>query len=443
MTRRTESKDAACGAGASPRDITVGPRGADVQGTTGRAIQLAVDAVALRGGGTVRVMPGEYVLTDAVRLRSDIALVGDRDRTVLRRGPLVWSPLKVDADVGQTQITPADPSGFCPGMGVCLRDDRVGWACVSTPHLVTDVRDGVLHLADFMTTDRLAESGGRVVNYFPLILAENADRCTVDGFTIDAAVDDPDGAIGDLRAAGIYFHHSTDGRIRNVLARHVHGDGMCFGKASVRMTVEDCEARDNWYYGIHPGSHSAHSAVRRCHIHGNGSDGLYVCWGIHHSTFEDNHVHHNGWLHLRSGISIGHKDTDNLLQRNHVHENAKFGICVRRKTAANGAHRCVYRENVIENNGSRPDQLADIKAQLPPWESVGCGVSICGVTRDLVFEDNRLRETRSGDERTQQHALCLRDGVSHVTMRGNQMSGHPGAAVLDESGAADHVLQTE
>ena len=35
--------------------ITVGPADADVVGTTGRAVQIAIDALAHRGGGEVRL----------------------------------------------------------------------------------------------------------------------------------------------------------------------------------------------------------------------------------------------------------------------------------------------------------------------------------------------------------------------------------------------------
>jgi len=73
------------------RLITVGPKDADVVGTTNRAIQIALDAMAQRGGGTVRVLPGEYVLSDSIHLRSNVSLVGDRKGTVLRRAPIVRS----------------------------------------------------------------------------------------------------------------------------------------------------------------------------------------------------------------------------------------------------------------------------------------------------------------------------------------------------------------
>src|SRR3954453_12498110 len=50
--------------------ITVGPAGADVVGTSAKAIQAAVDYVARLGGGTVKLLPGTYRLRNAVYLQS-------------------------------------------------------------------------------------------------------------------------------------------------------------------------------------------------------------------------------------------------------------------------------------------------------------------------------------------------------------------------------------
>jgi len=50
--------------------ITVGQKEADLVGTTDRVIQAAVDYVARRGGGTVRVLPGTYRLRNSIFLQS-------------------------------------------------------------------------------------------------------------------------------------------------------------------------------------------------------------------------------------------------------------------------------------------------------------------------------------------------------------------------------------
>jgi len=63
--------------------ITVGPKEADLVGTTDRVIQAAVDYVARRGGGTVRVLPGTYRLRDSVFLQSKVRLLGSGEDSVL------------------------------------------------------------------------------------------------------------------------------------------------------------------------------------------------------------------------------------------------------------------------------------------------------------------------------------------------------------------------
>ena len=148
----------------------------------------------------------------------------------------------------------------------------------------------------------------------------------------------------------------------------------------------------------------------------------------------ENDIHHNGHLMWRSGISIGHKDADNLLVGNHVYENCKYGVCIRRKTEANGAHRCVYRENVIENNGQDLAGIPEDCKWLPDRERVACGVHVEGVTKDLTFERNVIRETRPEGQQWQRHALYLAPDVSGCRMIENEMAGHPDDDIVDESG---------
>ena len=422
--------------------VTVGPADADIVGTDGRAIQLAVDALARRGGGTVRVKAGEYLLHDAVRLRSNVNVIGEGpDVTVLRRGRLVWSHLAADSDMSETRIVPESTEAFLPGMAVCVWDAKRGWGLSSLPCKVREVRGGALFLNEHLAAERLAENDGLVANDFPLVLGVEARNVTVEGLTADAAVEDPNGVLDSTRSAVVYLWRSPHCTVRNVVAKNGRGDGICFSKSSAYGTIEDCETCYNTFHGIHPGSHSACCAVRRCHIHHNGSDGLYVCWGIRHSVFEDNDIHHNGWRIFRSGICTGHKDTDNVFARNHVYENVKHGISFRRKTLANSPHRNVLRENLIENNGVSPDEICEAGKGLPKEEIKGCGIYVCGMTSDLTIERNTIRETRPDADRLQRRAVYLAPGVKRVTMIGNVMEGHAEGPVVDESGSDDHELQ--
>ena len=86
----------------------------------------------------------------------------------------------MDADCGQYEITPADAKGFRPGMGVCLWDRDRGWVFHGRPLRVKAVEGGRLLLEDMIPDhDRAAERDGRVVNYFPLVMAREADRSRV------------------------------------------------------------------------------------------------------------------------------------------------------------------------------------------------------------------------------------------------------------------------
>ena len=78
--------------------ITVGPREADLVGTSDRVIQAAVDYVARRGGGTVRVLPGTYRLRNSIFLQSRVRLLGSGTDSTLIKEPSATTKLIVDGD---------------------------------------------------------------------------------------------------------------------------------------------------------------------------------------------------------------------------------------------------------------------------------------------------------------------------------------------------------
>src|SRR5207237_3058117 len=100
--------------------LTVGPKKADLVGATDRVIQAAVDYVARRGGGTVRVLPGTYRLRNSIFLESKVRLLGSGTDSVLFKEPSVTTKLIVDGDHWDQEITLANPNGFQVGDGVRL-----------------------------------------------------------------------------------------------------------------------------------------------------------------------------------------------------------------------------------------------------------------------------------------------------------------------------------
>jgi len=391
-------------------ELTVGPSGADVIGTNNQTIQVAVDALWARGGGTVKLLPGTYEMIDAVHLRSDISLVGSGPETVLRKCAGYKSLMVVDADYAQLKVTVADASGFRPGMGVAIQDKghAGGWAV--TAATITSIEDNTLHIDNYLVHDYSADAEGLVTNTFSLVSGIDVIDCTVADLTVDGNQKENDFMNG-CRGGGIYFHRAKRCTIRNCVVRGFNGDGISF-QTTQDITVEGCEMLENSNFGIHPGTGSARSIIRNCHMHHNDKIGFFLCWRVQHGEFTDNLIEDNGVL----GISIGHKDSDNLFVGNTVRRNGRDGILFRNEKETNGGHRNTFRAHTIEDNGVTEH---------------GCGVHVEGATHDLVVEENTNRETRSDDARTPQVGVYIGPKVQRVTLRGNTFSGLD-SEVVDE-----------
>ncbi|MBV9084674.1 MAG: right-handed parallel beta-helix repeat-containing protein [Acidobacteriaceae bacterium] len=107
--------------------------------------------------------------------------------------------------------------------------------------------------------------------------------------------------------------------------------------------IENCEAYRNAQLGIHLGTGAMRAIVRYTRAHDHRGDGFYLCYRVQQSRYEQNQSDHNGGF----GISLGHKDSDNLFLRNLVKENARAGIYFRKEPRASAANRSVFRENQI------------------------------------------------------------------------------------------------
>jgi hypothetical protein len=142
--------------------------------------------------------------------------------------------------------------------------------------------------------------------------------------------------------------------------------------------------------------------VRECIARGNGEDGLFLCWRVKHGLFEKNIFENNG----RFGISIGHKDTDNLLQDNQVRFNHEDGVFFRNETAGMAGHRNRLENNLIENNGGKDG---------------GAGIRVRGETKDLVFRNNIIRDTRPTDARKQSVGIRIEEDAGAVVLDGNEI----------------------
>jgi parallel beta-helix repeat protein len=368
--------------------VTVGRVGADVIGADNRALQAAVDYIAGLGGGVVEIGEGEYLMRDSLHLRSNVTVRGRKGKTILRKADAAVSRLSLDGDFGEQQVTVADASGFAPGAGVAIWDDMA---------------------QGFHTT--VARITGRRGNTFSIDVPLRAEGIVVEG----NKVGNP--PLNGCRGGGIYLNLAFGTAIQDCVVRAYHGDGISFQQSN-DVSVVDCTSEDNTDLGFHPGSGSQRPVMRNNLAHRNGTDGLFLCWRVRHGVFENNRIESNG----RFGISIGHKDSDNVLRGNHIARNGANGVFFRDETSGMSPHRNRLEKNVIEDNGR---------------ESGTAGIRIRGVPSGLVFENNVIRDTRSGSQQTQSIGILVEDRVGPVQIGSNQIAA--GTAVDDRRQRDAHL----
>lgn len=372
--------------------ITVGHKDADLIGKDNRVLQAGVDYVAGLGGGLVEIGAGEYLMHDSLHLRPNVTVRGVKGRTILRKAPSVVSALVLDGDFGEQQITVEEPSGFAVGYGVAVWDDRAG-GFHTTVARITGQTGHTFAIDKPLMADCMVANHAKAATVFPVVSAYHAQGVRIENLTIDGNRTD-NIALNGCRGAGIFLYGAHGAAIQGCTIRRYNGDGISFQQSN-DVTVTECVSEDNAALGLHPGSGSQRPAVQRCIARRNGTDGLFLCWRVRHGTFENNILEENGQF----GISIGHKDSDNLLRRNIVRSNKEHGIFFRNESLGMAPHRNRLEENVVENNG-------------------GAEIRIRGAVNDLVFRNNVIRDNRTQDTNV---GIQIDETVGPVVLDGNQI----------------------
>jgi len=395
-------------------EIRVGITEGDLCGRDHRVLQAAVDYVARLGGGTVYVGPGEWVLRDSIRLASHVTLRGSGPTTVLRKAPGGTSPLAEDGDYGDVRILPRQPEGFEVGDGVTVHSQRGSGFHSTVATVIRKDPDGALLLDDRLNADFMVADGAVVSRACPLIRGTDAEEVQICDLVLDGNREHCPPEDG-CRGGGLNLLRVARVHLARVTIRNVNGDGLSFQNCP-EVTVEDCVFEDNAGGGCHPGSGSFRPVVRRCTLRRNGGCGLFLCWRVQHGLFEDNLIEDNGQM----GISIGHKDTDNLFRRNQVRRNAYSGIYFRDERDYAAGHRCRIEECLIEDNGNAG----------PHHGQPSAGLRIDGQTHGIVLRHNEIRDLR-GDQAKQSYGVLIQAEVGPVELEGNTFQGHPGGDLLD------------
>jgi len=352
--------------------ITVGPRDADVVGDSEKAIQAAVDFISKRGGGTVKITPGAFRLRNAVYLPSRIRLLGSGPETILTKEPSTTTKLAASSDWYDQEVTLADPDGFRVGDGVCFRavNPDHGGPVVIKRTLVA--RSGARFKLDKALRENLWLKGEPSAStLFPLISCDEVSDVTIENLALDG--NKANNANLDGNYAGCIFAQDCIRlTFRDVIARNNNGDGLSW-QICHDVLVERCTSHDHAGLGLHPGSGSQRPILRDNRVMRNNI-GIFFCWGVRFGLAERNTIEDIA----TAGVSIGHRDTDNVVRDNTIIRSGKVGVLFRDESREFAAHRNRFENNTIVDSG--PDD--------------GVGIDVQGQTESVILARNQVRETR-------------------------------------------------
>jgi len=380
--------------------ITVGGHDSDISGFTSTAIQIAVDVLRLRGGGTVELKPGTYKILAPVRLASNISLIGAGDSTILHKVDGCRSPLAADGDYPMVKVQVLDARGFSPGMGVQISDSQYSDDWDVTVAAIVAI-DGNTILIDQCLKKNYVSKKTVLSNACSIVEGIGVENVHIAKIVVQGNKGTND-LLGNCIGSAIYFFKAVGCSVENVKVRDFNGDA--FGWQTTKdITVRNCEASYCTDIGFHPGTGSENTLIEGCSSHHNDHDGIFLCWKVKKSMFKNNTVYSNA----RDGISINKKDTDNIFANNHIYKNGRNGVWFNDYGEPNdNSPRNLFVENVIEDNGTKER---------------GCGFCIDSDIRDITIRNNTIRDSGKG---TQKCAVLIGNRASNVQMIDNTMSGH-------------------
>jgi polygalacturonase len=377
---------------------SVGPQDADFIGTDNRAIQQAIEEVSQHGGGVVHLREGIFTLRNSIFLRSGVKLSGEGDKTVLRKTPSRRTALVDDTDWYEARATVANPDFFEPGDGIVLQSMAAGSGIPqTTKHTVLEINGNELILDKQPRLNHWLSQEPSAARLFPIITANNAVDLAVENLAIDGnrgANEKLNGNYG----GGLFFLDCARISMCGLLVHDYHGDGISW-QVCDDVAVENCRILQCSDSALHPGSGSQRPVIR-----GNSLEhcrvGIYWCWGVRHGIAEGNCIRFTS----EAAISIGHRDTDNVIRDNRIEEGGLAAIEFRAEESdAWLAHRTMVEGNTITNVGSGTKN--------------GVGIQLCRGLRDVTLRDNRMICTNG----LMREAIEIPEGIQGLVSEGNTL----------------------
>ena len=357
------------------------------------AIQGAVDFVARHGGGTVHLLPGHYILRNAIFLPSFVTLLGSGEETILEKHPSQTVELAEDCDWYSWSVVVKDASGFVVGDGITISSKCIdgGTGTQTTLHTITGVEGNRLSLGSLPRVNHWLGNDAKVTSTHSLIDIQKASDILIKNLRLEgnsAQTEKLDGNFG----AAIFMQDCENVQVRDVTINDWNGDGISW-QIGHDVQVENCTISDMAVLGLHPGSGSQRPVICNNTI-SNCDIGIFWCWGVCNGIAENNQIANS----KKHGISTGHRDNDNIIRGNTISNSGECGIYFRPERSADHTSNRV----LIEHNS--------INA---PANSTA--ISVVRGAEDTIIRRNKITVQDTAD------AIVIDDEAMRTVVEGNEI----------------------
>ena len=380
--------------------VTVGPDAGMFRGADHFAIQGAVDYVARLGGGEVQVLPGNFVLRNAIMLADGVTLRGCGKESVLFKPPSKTTEITSDCDGSCWSVVVKCSEGFDVGDGITISSNLIDGADGRQHSLLTivGVEENRIYLDTQPRMSHWVDGKAIVTSMHSLVEMRSVKGVAIRDIHIRGNKAENDWLDGNYGGA-IFMRDSEDILIDKVSVTNFNGDAMSW-QTCHDVTVEHCAINNVATLGLHPGTGSQRPVMRHNEIH-HCKDGIYFCWGVNDGLAESNQISNCEG----NGISLGHRDTENIVRHNQVIDCLQAGIYFRpERCAEKTAHR-----NLIESNNIRcPVEAPD-----------ACGISVVRGVEDVVLRNNRIEIAEEHREK----AIVIDETAVRTVMENNEIIG--------------------
>lgn len=372
--------------------VTVGINDGMFRGADHFAIQGAVDYVGQHGGGTVHLLPGHYILRNAIVLPSFVTLLGSGEETILEKHASQTVELAEDCDWYSWSVVVKDASSFAIGDGITISSKCIdgGAGTQTTLHTVTGVEGNRLSLGSLPRVNHWVGNDAKVTSTHSLIDIQKANDVAIKNLRLEgnsAQTEKLDGNFG----AAIFMQDCENVQVRDVTINDWNGDGISW-QIGHDVQVENCTISDMAVLGLHPGSGSQRPVMRNNTIN-NCDIGIFWCWGVCNGIAENNQIANS----KKHGISTGHRDNDNIIRGNTISNSGECGIYFRPERSADHTSNRV----LIEHNSiNAPANSTAISVVRGAEDTIirRNKITVQDAANAIVIDDEAVRTVVEGNE---------------------------------------------